>query len=226
MARAFSLFLCFLFYTVVAVSEQNVNPGINSYYEDPDVTQWRGVFEREGREIWDRREDIVSQLRLTQGQAVADIGAGTGFFTLLMAQEVGATGKVYAVDIARNFVDAAVARAREAGLDNVAGVVNDQNSVKLPPNSIDMAFISDTYHHFEFPKSTLRSIYAALKPGGDMVIIDFIRDPEVSSSWVHSHVRAGEREVIAEVEASGFELVEDLDFLQTQYYLRFRKKEE
>ena len=226
MARSFSLFLCLLLFATTALSEQNVNPGINTYYENPDVTQWRGVFEREGREIWDRRSDIVRQLRLTQGQAVADIGAGTGFFTLLMAQEVGATGKVYAVDIARNFVDAAVQRASDAGLTTVTGVVNDQHSVKLPPHSIDLAFISDTYHHFEFPKSTVRSIHTALKPGGEMVIIDFIRDSEVSSSWVRNHVRAGEREVIKEIEAEGFELIEDLDFLQTQFYLRFRKKED
>lgn len=224
MVRAVYIFLCLMFLSAVASSEQNLNPDINRYYEDPNVTQWRGVFEREGREIWDQRNEIVGQLRLQPGQAVADIGAGTGFFTVLMAQQVGPKGRVYAVDIAKNFVDAGVQRAKDQGLSNVIGVVNDQHSVQLPPNSIDLAFISDTYHHFEYPQSMLYSIHSALKQGGDMVIIDFRRVPESSSSWVLGHVRADAHQVIKEIEASGFEITEELDFMQTQYYLRFRKK--
>lgn len=205
-------------------AEQNAYPGINRPYADPNVTQWRGVFERDGREIWDRRDDIIAQLRLQPGQRVADIGAGTGFFSALMAREVGADGRVYAVDIARSFVEASVQRAHEQGLEQVVGVVNDAHSVQLPPGSIDLAFISDTYHHFEYPKSTLRSIRDALAPGGGLVVIDFKRIPGVSSPWVLGHVRAGEPQVTAEIEAAGFELTERLDFMQTQYYLRFRKR--
>lgn len=205
------------------VAEQNVNPDINSYYENPDVTRWQRVFERDGREVWDRRGDIIRHLRLQPGQAVADIGAGTGFFSIMMAREVGETGLVYAVDIAKNFVDATVQRAREQDLDNVVGVVNDQQSVRLPADSVDLVFISDTYHHFEYPQATLRSIQSALKPGGELVIIDFRRDPGQSTSWVLGHVRADSQRVIDEVEAAGFKLTEKLEFMQTQYYLRFRR---
>lgn len=219
-------FLGCLFFALLApplIAEQNVNPDINSHYKNPDVTRWQGVFERDGREIWDRRGDIIRHLRLQPGQAIADVGAGTGFFSLLMAREVGATGRVYAVDIAKNFVDASVQRAREQGLDNVIGVVNDQQSVHLPPASVDLVFISDTYHHFEYPQATLRSIHSALKPNGELVIIDFRRDASQSSSWVLDHVRADNQRVITEIEAAGFELTEKLDFMQTQYYLRFRR---
>ena len=219
-------FLGCLFFELLApplIAEQNVNPDINSRYKNPDVTQWQGVFERDGREIWDRRGDIIRHLRLQPGQAIADVGAGTGFFSLLMAREVGATGRVYAVDIAKNFVDASVQRAREQGLDNVIGVVNDQQSVHLAPASVDLVFISDTYHHFEYPQATLRSIHSALKPNGELVIIDFRRDASQSSSWVLDHVRADNQRVITEIEAAGFELTEKLDFMQTQYYLRFRR---
>ena len=207
-----------------AFAEQNVNPGINQGYVNPNVTQWRGVFERDGREIWDRREDIIRALRLRPGQVVADIGAGTGFIAMMMAREVQPGGRVYAVDIAKNFVDAAVQRARDRGLNNVIGVVNDQRSIRLPDNSIDLAFTSDTYHHFEYPKSTLRSIHRALRPDGEFVVIDFIRIPGISSPWVLGHVRAGEQQVTAEIESAGFELIERLGFMQTQYYLRFRRK--
>lgn len=215
-----------LFFSAVLplFAEQNVNPGINRHYQDPNVTQWRGVFERDGREVWDRREDIIRHLRLRPGLVVADIGSGTGFFTALMAGELLPGGRIYAVDIAPNFVEATVQRARDLGMYNVAGVVNDQHSVRLPENVVDLVFISDTYHHFEYPQSTLRSIHAALRPGGEMVVIDFKRIPGVSGRWVLGHVRAGESEVTAEIEAAGFELVERLDFMQTQYYLRFRKQ--
>lgn len=206
-----------------AWSEQNVNPGINRQYENPDITRWRGVFERDGREIWDRRHDIIRHLQLRPGQAVADIGAGTGFLSLMMAEAVGRHGRVYAVDIARNFVDGTVQRARARGLDNVTGVINDQHGAGLAPNSIDLAFTSDTYHHFEYPGAMLRSIHAALRPGGELVVIDFKRIPGISHPWVLGHVRAGEEQVRREVEAAGFELRERLDFMQTQYFLRFRK---
>jgi len=205
-------------------AEQNVNPGINSNYQDPNVTQWRGVFERDGREVWDRREDIIRHLALQPGQSVADIGAGTGFFTLLIAKHVGAQDRVYAVDIAPNFVRAIENRAAEQGLGNVVGVVNDQKSVRLPPNSVDLVFISDTYHHFEYPVTTMQSIHRALRPGGELVLIDFKRVPGFSSPWILSHVRAGEDTFRGEIESAGFELMQRLDFMQTQYWLRFKKK--
>lgn len=205
-------------------AEQSVNPGINRNYENPNVTQWRGVFERDGREIWDRRDDILTRLQLRPGQVVADIGAGTGFFTAMMARAVSPGGRVYAVDIARNFVDASVQRARDLGLDNVVGIVNDPRDTGLPPNSVDLVFISDTYHHFEYPASTLRSIHQALRPNGEMVVIDFKRIPGFSSPWVLGHVRAGEAVVTAEIEKAGFAVKERLDFMQTQYFLRFTKR--
>ena len=224
MFRFLQLLLLAGMLSVTAHAEQNVNPGINDHYRNPDVNQWRSVFERDGREVWDRRDDIIRVLDLQPGMAIADIGAGTGFFTMLMAQQVGPFGKAYAVDISPEFVEAIETRAKGQGIDNIVGVVNDQKSVRLPRNSVDLVFISDTYHHFEYPMTTLQSIHEALKPGGELVIIDFKRIPGFSSSWVMSHVRAGEQRVTAEIQSAGFELVQRLDFMQTQYFLRFRKQ--
>lgn len=205
-------------------AEQSVAPGINRAYQGADPAQWLGVFERDGREVWERREDILRALRLQPGQSVADVGAGTGFIALMMARAVGPEGRVYAVDITPGFVAAIRERAAGQGLDNVIGVVNDPYSVQLPPGSVDLVFSSDTYHHFEYPHATLRSIHQALRPDGELVIVDFKRIPGVSSPWVLGHVRAGEETVRAEIEAAGFELVERPDFMQTQYFLRFRKR--
>lgn len=222
-ARPFIRLMCCLLVAAPLLAEQNASPGINRHYQDADVMQWRGVFERDGREVWDRREDIIRHLRLQPGQTVADVGAGTGFLTLAMARVVGADGRVFAVDITPNFVAAIEQRAQQQGLGNVIGVTNDPYSVHLPADSIDLVFTSDTYHHFEYPKATLRSIHDALKPGGELVVVDFRRLPGVSNPWVLSHVRAGEAEVVSEIEAAGFALVERLEFMQTQYFLRFRK---
>lgn len=217
-------FLLAILLPVAASAEQNINPGINDHYQSPNVSQWRGVFERDGREVWDRRDDIIRALDLQPGMSIADVGAGTGFFTMLMAQQVGPMGKAYAVDIAPEFVKAIEARAKGEGIGNIVGVVNDQKSVRLPAESVDLVFISDTYHHFEYPMTTLESIHQALRPDGELVIIDFKRIPGFSGAWVMNHVRAGEQQVTTEIQAAGFELVQRLDFMQTQYYLRFRKR--
>ncbi len=210
--------------SVWAAAEQNINPGINDHYRNPQWERWVDVFERDGREVYDRRHDILQALAIEPGTTVADIGAGTGLFTRLFAREVGPQGRVYAVDITPTFVDNVVRRAGEQGLGNVTGIINTPRDVLLPEAAVDLAFISDTYHHFEYPISTMRSLHRALKPGGEVVVIDFKRIPGVSNPWVLGHVRAGKEAFIREIESAGFVLEEERDFMATQYYLRFRKR--
>jgi predicted methyltransferase len=221
--RPFLFLLLALFGLAASAQQQSVRPGINAPFENPEVTQWIEAFEREGREIWDKRLEIVAALELRPGMAVADIGAGTGFFVRLLAQEVGPRGKVYAVDIARNFVAAIERRARQDGQHWIQGIVNPPDQSGLPEASVDLVFTSDTYHHFEYPQSMLASIHRALRPGGSLVIIDFERIPGVSSAWVMSHVRAGKETVIREVEAAGFRLEKEIPLLRQNYMLRFRR---
>lgn len=209
---------------VWTVAEQNVNPGINDQYRNSQWQRWVDIFERDGREVYDRRYDILEVLDIEPGSTVADIGAGTGLFTRLFAREVGPEGQVYAVDITPTFVDNVVRGARKQGLDNITGIINNSRDVLLPEVTVDLAVISDTYHHFEYPISTMRSLHRALKPGGEVVVIDFKRIPGVSSPWVLGHVRAGKEAFIREIESAGFVLEEERDFMDTQYYLRFRKR--
>ena len=130
--------------------EKSVNPGINKTYEHPDVADSVQRFESNGRDVFDHRKEIVAALNLKPGMAVADIGAGTGLFTRLFSPEVGSKGRVFAVDIAKEFVDHIEDTAREQKLDNVIGHVCKQDSVELPESSIDLVFICDVYHHFFF----------------------------------------------------------------------------
>lgn len=203
--------------------ETSVRPGINAPFEAPDVGRWIEAFESEGREIWERREAIVAALGLKPGMAVADIGAGTGFFVRLFAREVGAEGRVYAVDIAREFVAAILRRSEQDGQGQILGIVNPPDRTGLPPASLDLVFSSDTYHHFEYPASMLASIRQALRPGGRLVVVDFERIPGVSSPWILAHVRADKATVIREVEAAGFRLLDEVPLLRQNYMLRFRR---
>jgi ubiquinone/menaquinone biosynthesis C-methylase UbiE len=228
--RAIAMFLVFLAVAGVAIpsargQEKSVRPGVNKPFENPDVKEYVGKFEVESREVFVKRKEIVTACKIKPGMAVADIGAGTGLFTRLFAKEVGDKGKVYALDIAPKFVEHIKKTSKEQGFDNVFGVVCKPDSVELPQKCIDLAFLCDTYHHFEFPFKTLASIHQALRAGGRMVVVDFKRVPGVSSEWVLNHVRAGQEVVTKEILSAGFKLVDEPKFLSENYCLVFEKIE-
>lgn len=210
------------------VAEASVKPGINDDFlaADLDVGKFEQRFETESREIFAHRAKIAGVVGLRPGLRVADVGAGTGLFVWMFAAKVGDAGKVYAVDIAKNFVQHIDAQAATRKVTNVAAVQCTEKSVELPAASVDVVFACDTYHHFEYPRNTLASIHRALADGGEFVVVDFIRIPGVSREWVLNHVRAGQEVVTAEIEAAGFVKVRDEDssFLKENYITRFRKK--
>lgn len=206
--------------------EKSVKPGINTEYLKPDldISKWVGRFEKPGREVFDQREKILQAIGLRPGQRVADLGAGTGLFTMLIANVVGPKGKVYSVDIVKDFLALINKRAGEAGLKNIQTVLCTDRSAELPEASVELVFTSDTYHHLEYPRSTLASIRQALRPGGELIVVDYRREPGKSAEWILGHVRAGQEEVVREIEAAGFQRVETPDFLKENYLMRFRKK--
>lgn len=218
------LWLLAMLAAAAAHAEESVAPGINLHYASPDFEQWRETFEQPGREVYAQRAAIVAASGVRPAMTVADIGAGSGLFTLLFAREVGTEGRVYAVDIAAEFIAGIAARAAAEGLNNVVTVLGDQRSAHLAPDSIDVAFVCDTYHHFEQPGAMLASLHLALRPGGRLIVIDFRREAGVSSSWVMGHVRAGEAQVSEEITAAGFELTARPDILRSNYFLIFTKR--
>jgi ubiquinone/menaquinone biosynthesis C-methylase UbiE len=203
---------------------QSVRPGINRYYENPNVQEWVATFERPGREVFDKRQQIVAATGIRPGMAVADIGAGTGLFTRLFAREVGADGRVYAVDISRPFIEHTLRTSRQQGLDNVEGILSTPTDVSLPLQSIDLAFMSDTYHHFEYPRKMMHSIHRALRPDSTLIVVDFERIAGKSSPWILGHVRVDKETVIREIEGAGFQFLEEEEFLKDNYFLRFKKR--
>ena len=127
-----------------------ISPSINAYYQNADIDEWQEVFERPGREVFDRRFEILKAIGVYPGMTVADVGAGTGFYTMLFARAVGPYGEIYAVDISEGFVEDIARRAAEYHVDNVEAIVNDQKDTRLPADSVDLVFMCDTYHHFEY----------------------------------------------------------------------------
>ena len=205
--------------------DKSVKPGINDSFRDPNVKEFLGRFEVESREVFIRRNEILAACQIKPGQTVADIGAGTGLFTRLFSQAVGKGGLVIAVDITQKFLDHIQQTSREAGQQNVQTLLCKTDSTELPPESIDMAFICDTYHHFEFPYKTMASLHRAMKPGGRVILVDFRRVDGKSSDWVLSHVRAGQEVFESEITRAGFQkLAEDHKLLKENYFVVFEKR--
>ena len=201
-----------------------VGPQINADYQGADPQQWASIFESHGREVFDRRLEILRALQIRPGMRIADVGAGTGLYTLLFAKAVGPQGRVYAVDVSESFVASIRQRASAEALQNVVPVVNQQTRANLEPTSLDLLFVCDTYHHFEYPQTMLASIREALMPGGVLALIDYRREPGVSAPWILKHVRADRRTVIDEVKQAGFDLIDEPLRLRENYFVRFRKR--
>ena len=206
---------------------ENLPADINQAFldEEMDVDQWVERFEGESRAVYAQRFAITEALELAPGDRVADIGAGTGFFSFLFADAVGRTGAVQAVEISPRFLDHLANEKRARGLDQLSVVTGTDRSVRLPRASVDLAFICDVYHHFEHPQDSLASLHDAIRPGGSLVLIEFHRIPGVTIQRILDHVRAGRDVFQAEIEAAGFRLAEEieLDGLDDNYVLRFTR---
>jgi ubiquinone/menaquinone biosynthesis C-methylase UbiE len=188
-------------------------PAAKSFVEGQQKT-----LEAANRPVVVKREEIIAACDLKPGMIVADIGAGTGVFTRLMAAKVGPQGKVFALEIRKDLVEHVEKTCREAKLDNVVGVVSKPKSTELAPESIDVAFVCDTYHHFDHPGEMLASIRAALRPDGRLIIVDYHKEGRMID-----HVRADKKTVLAEIRAAGFELVDEKDSIPEHYFARFKK---
>lgn len=201
---------------------------INKDFLDPemDVQRWIDRFELESREIFAGRQSILKATDVRPGQRIADIGAGTGLFTKLFAEATGPTGWVYAIDISPRFIEHIRTQLDKSNIQFASPILSSAKSITLPPNSIDVAFVCDTYHHFEFVPETLQSVHSALVDGGTLVVIDFERIPGKSRQWVIDHVRGDKARFREEIETAGFEFVEEAKIPEfaENYLLKFRKR--
>lgn len=227
--RHLPLLLAFAACTAPAppIEAASVKPGINDTFlsADLDVASYVERFEGESREIARAAGAIAACCGVGPGTQVADIGAGTGLFEPIFSAAAGPQGRVFAADLSDKFLAHLARRAAAEGWTNVQVVRCSEKSSELAKKSVDVVFICDTYHHFEYPQATLASIRSALRPGGMLVVVDFNRIEDVSTAWLLGHVRAGKEVFRAEIEAAGFRFVDEpaVPGLKENYLLRFRR---
>jgi len=204
------------------VEEPSVKPGINDpYFEANALDTYTRILESDTREIVQRSSEIVEAIGLEEGMIVADIGAGTGLLTAEIAKQVGKRGEVFAVDIVPAFLDRIRERVIADGLSNVTVVRGEERATGLPPASLDLAFMCDTYHHIEYPQAYMSSLFRTLRPGATLVLIDMERTEGHASPAILRHVRASKEAVIEEVQQAGFIFESEVELLEKNYYLRF-----
>ncbi len=207
---------------------ENLPKGINDSFLDPDmkVEDFIKRFEIESREVSACRQQILAAVGLEPGMEVADVGSGTGLYIGPFSTAVGKEGRVFAIDISPNFVKHLRARAKEESLENVEAVLCSDRDVNLKPNSVDRVFICDVYHHFEYPESSLKSILAALREGGKLILVDFNREGEGErGEWLKGHIRAPKAVFQQEIIDAGFKFEQEvkIDGFKENYLLQFSK---
>jgi ubiquinone/menaquinone biosynthesis C-methylase UbiE len=199
--------------------------GIGKIYMGREISQVMGHLgarwlERVSRIREERPDVVVESMALVEDAEVADIGAGTGYFTVRLAERVPA-GRVFAVDIQREMLEMLDRRLSKAGIDNVELVRGAEDDPRLPPESIDAALMVDAYHEFAYPREMMDGIVAALRPGGRVFLIEYRgEDPSVPIKPLHKMTEAQAK---LEMTAVGLSHVDTLDTLPTQHIMIFEK---
>jgi len=199
--------------------------GIGKFYMGREISHVMGHrgaawLERSSREAEERTDLLLASLSLTPARVVADIGAGTGYFSLPIARRVP-QGRVLAVDIQPEVLDRLTARARKAGIDNIEPILGTVDDPKLPEAEVDLVLMVDAYHEFSQPREMLQGIVRGLKPGGRVVLVEYrAEDPSVPIKRLHKMTEA---QAIKELQAAGLRWVETQDFLPRQHFMVFQK---
>ena len=196
------------------------------YQTEEDRARVARSLDSEDREQRQKPRELLASIGLKEGQTVADIGSGPGFMEPYFVEVIGPSGKLYAEDIQQDFLDQVDAKIEENGWKNVETILGGQVDPKLPKGKIDLAFILDAYHHFEYPEKTMAKVGESLAPGGRVVMVDFYRSrkhPTMSQERLMGHIREDRDGFAKEIESAGFKLVRHFDHLPHQYVLIFEK---
>lgn len=179
-------------------------------------------LERADRDRVQQPEKLLDALHLRAGDTVADIGAGTGYFTLRIARRVMPGGRVLATDIQPEMLRLLEANAAKAGIRTIETILATEADAKLPDNAVDLALMVDVYHELAHPAETLRQVRRALRNDGRLALVEYrAEDPKVAIKPEHKMTAEGVR---AEVEPQGFRLSEQLEFLPEQHVFVFVKR--
>jgi precorrin-6B methylase 2 len=211
-------------------TRRNHDPnGIGKFYMGREIAHVMGFsgvgwLERSNREDEERTSLLIESLKLKPGMTIADIGSGSGVITVPMARAVGPEGKVYAVDIQQEMLDRLGDKLNRLELTNVELILGKPKSPRLPADVVDLAIMVDVYHEFEFPYEMMLELCQSLKPGGQLVFVEFRReDPQVPIKLIHKMtVDQVKREAL--LPEFGLQWKETIGVLPWQHIIIFEKQ--
>jgi arsenite methyltransferase len=211
-----------LFVLLAALVAQDPKPrdheAMHRLHQDPKA--YVAMLEDPSRDAYQKPDEVVRALALRPGEAVADVGSGSGYFALRLAAAVGPSGRVYAVDVDPDMVRHLNRRVRDAGADNVRSILAAPDDPLLPESSVDRFFICDTWHHIEDQAKYLALMKKMLRPGGEVVMIDFKK--EATPMGPPLEMRIARDALVKQMQDAGFRLAAEHSFLPYQYFLVFR----
>ncbi len=215
-----ALFTIMLIHKVVAVKGQETHkaPATQQKFDNIDV--WVKAFEDPERDKWQKPDEVVKSLNLKPGDAVADIGAGTGYFTRRFAKAVSPGGQALGLDIEPSMVQYMEEEAHKLELNNYKALLIKPDNPELDPGSVDVVFLCNTYHHIENRVDYFKRLSKSLKKNGRVVIVDFYKKPLPVGPPSVDH-KLSKEVVLEEFQEAGYNLKHDKDFLLYQYYLEF-----
>jgi ubiquinone/menaquinone biosynthesis C-methylase UbiE len=185
-----------------------------------NVQHWVSIFDDPARDAWQKPAGVVEALQLRPGMCVADLGAGTGYFSSYLAAAVGEGGTVFAVDTEPNLVAHLRERAEHEHTPHVVPILASADNPRLPVGAVDVVLIVDTVHHIDDRINYLRRLRHVLKPGGRIAVIDFKKqDIPVGPPPEHKLAR---EQIVEEFGRAGYRLVSEPDILPYQYFLIFQ----
>lgn len=217
----FTLLLSALLILPVAVPAQEPvkrdEHQMHRLHRDPKA--YIGALEDPQRDAYQKPQEVVNALRLKPGELIADIGAGSGYFTFRLAHHVGDKGKVYAVDVSPDMILHINRRIRELKVNNVVSILADPGDPLLSDASVNRFFFSNSWHHIENQRKYLSLIQRMLKPDGEVVMIDFHKKELPVGPPMK--MKIAREDLIKQMESAGFRPAKEHTFLPYQYFLVF-----
>ena len=205
----------------LAAQQPGVHPVSGRVYALPMGVAGADWLDRQERELEEDPDQAMRLIRVQRGSTVADLGAGSGYFTVRLARAVGAAGRVYAVDIQPGMLDLLQRAVTKERLTNVIPVLGAADDPRLPAESLDLVLMVDVYHELASPQVTLAHIMRALKPGGRLVLLEYrAEDPDVPIRPEHKMTKA---QVKLEIEHEGFKQQRVYDDLPRQHLIIFTR---
>ena len=193
---------------------------MHQLHNDPKA--YMKVLEDPKRDEYQKPHEVLTALNIEPGEVIADIGAGTGYFTFRLAHFVGAKGKVFAVDVSPDMIRHINRRIRETKTANVVSILGELDDPLLPERSVNRIFICDVWHHVENQTKYLALMKKMLKPGGEVVMIDFHKKELPVGPPLR--MKIAREDLIRQMNDNGFRLAREHTFLPYQYFLVFTAK--